>query len=142
MRSLFIAIAAAVIAAPALAQSAPPPPPSDTAPRQKFVEIVKGEACPRSTDPNEIVVCRTIDPDTQYRIPPLIREQQAIAREDNVREQRAGLVDANVSGAGSCSSVGVAGQYGCTQGLNVLGAGASIVKAAQGEDVVPDKVPQ
>lgn len=140
MRTFMIATAATLIAASALAQSAPPP--SDTAPRQKFVEIVKGETCPRSADPNEIVVCRTIDPDTQYRIPPLIREQQAIAREDNVREQRAGLVDAGVSGAGSCSAAGNAGQYGCTQGLNVLGAGATIVKAAQGEDVVSEKAPQ
>lgn len=140
MRSPLLALLALGLAAPAWAQSAPPP--VDTAPRQKFVEILKGEACPRSTDPNEIVVCRTIDPDTQYRIPPVIREQQAIAREDNVREQRAGLVDSGYSGTGTCSAVGVAGQSGCTQGLNVLGAGASIVKAAQGEDVIPEKAPQ
>ena len=135
-----ILILLALVAAPAFAQTAPPA--ADSAPRQRYVEILKGDACPKSTDPNEIVVCRTIDPETQFRIPPLIRQQQQIAREDDVREQRAGLVDSGVTGTGTCSAVGLAGQTGCTQGLNVLGAGASIVKAAQGEDTIAEEAPQ
>lgn len=140
MRTAILTLAAAALALPALAQSAPP---ADTAPRQRLVEILKGETCPKSADPNEIVVCRTIDPDNQFRIPPVIRQQQAIAREDNVREERAALVDAGrPGGTGTCSAQGIAGQTGCTQGLNVLGAGATVAKAVRGEDTVAEKAPQ
>ena len=122
-------------AAPAsMAQSA-------SAPRTRMVSILKGEACPRSTDPDEIIVCGEVEPEDQFRIPPIIREEQRIARRDNVPAVRAGLVDANAAG-GSCSAVGSAGQHGCSQGLSVLGMGRKLLEAVDGEDPVAEKAPQ
>lgn len=114
---------------------------SDAAPRTRFVDIIKGDACPRSTDPNEIVVCRALDPESQFRLPPTIRNEQRQAR-DNVREERAALTSTNIGGLGACSTAGIGGQSGCTGGLDVLAAGRKALDAVRGEDTVPDKVPQ
>jgi hypothetical protein len=114
---------------------------SASAPRTRMVSILKGEACPRSNDPDEIIVCGEVEPEDQFRIPPIIREEQRIAKRDNVPAQRAGLVDANAAG-GDCSAVGSLGQTGCSQGLSVLGMGRKLVEAVDGEDPIADKAPQ
>ncbi|MFN3287135.1 MAG: hypothetical protein ACK40H_01680 [Sphingomonadaceae bacterium] len=114
---------------------------SATAPRTRMVSILKGEACPRSDDPDEIIVCAERDPEDQFRIPPIIREEQRIARRDNVPAQRAGLVDANLAG-GQCSAVGSMGQTGCSQGLSVLGMGRKLLEAVDGEDPVAAPAPR
>jgi hypothetical protein len=114
---------------------------SAAAPRTRMVSILKGEACPRSTDPDEIIVCGEVEPEDQFRIPPIIREEQRIAKRDNVPAERAALVDANAAG-GSCSAVGSAGQHGCSEGLSVLGMGRKLLESVDGEDPVAEKAPQ
>ncbi len=154
MRALLLPLAALALAAPGLpaaAQIITRDPSAATgtgslaqsasAPRTRMVSILKGEACPRSDDPDEIIVCAERDPEDQFRIPPLIREEQRIARRDNVPAQRAGLVDANLAG-GQCSAVGSMGQTGCSQGLSVLGMGRRLLEAVDGEDPVAEKAPQ
>lgn len=164
MRSILVAAAGLVLALPAAAQTAAstPPPPSSVsplvtasptagdqvaasaAPRQRYVQIIRGEPCPKSPDPNEIIVCGEQEPEDQFRLPPLIREEQSIARRDNVTESRGALVaaDSNSGLGGGCSAVGANGDRGCTKGLSVLGAGASVVKAMKGEDTIAEKAPQ
>lgn len=114
---------------------------SAAAPRTRMVSILKGEPCPRSDDPDEIIVCGEVEPEDQFRIPPIIREEQRIAKRDNVPAERAALVDANAAG-GSCSAVGAAGQHGCSQGLSVLGMGRKLLESVDGEDPVAEKAPQ
>jgi hypothetical protein len=114
---------------------------SASAPRTRMVSILKGETCPRSTDPDEIIVCGVVEPEDQFRIPPIIREEQRIAKRDNVPAVRAGLIDPGLSG-GSCSAVGSAGQHGCSEGLSVLGMGRKLIEVADGEDPVAEKAPQ
>ena len=125
-------------AAPAVAQTLAP----DTAPRRRLVTVYGEEACPKASGPDEIVVCRRRPAEEQYRLPPIIREEQNIARRDNVAQERAALVDGNLGGAPACSAVGNAGLAGCTEGLNVLGAGRAIWEGLSQGDVPAEEVPQ
>ncbi|WP_448664260.1 hypothetical protein ACG3SL_06170 [Sphingomonas sp. CJ20] len=107
-------IAAAVLATPAMAQDKPAP---DSPPKRvRSVLLFGDDPCPKTTDPDEIVVCATAG-DSPYRIPKRFRDQpkegptgQAWTRRMEVVEEvsRSGLPN-------SCSPVGIGGQTGCTR---------------------------
>lgn len=112
----FGALAAALPGVPAQAQTY----------RERFVTVFGSDPCPKSTNPDEIVVCSRRPEEERYRIPRPVREQDAevIDRRDNVAEQRAALASGapSATGIGSCSPAGPGGMIGCNQGLNVVGA--------------------
>lgn len=96
------------------AQSGQPPE------RIRNVQLNPGQACPKGTA-NEVVVCGTINPDEQFRIPQPLRDQAPTSAEkqswvnraetiDNVGREAAGLPN-------TCSPVGAGGQTGCVQKL-------------------------
>jgi hypothetical protein len=109
-------LAAVAIATPALAQDAAEG--SGEAPRKvRSVVLFGDQQCPKSTDPDEIVVCSS-GGESPYRIPPKLREtpfnpanQSWAARAEGLREvNRIGLPN-------SCSPVGLGGQTGCNADL-------------------------
>ncbi len=123
----FAALVAGLAAAPALAQ--------DTY-RTRTVVVFGKDECPKSTNPDEIIVCARRPEEERYRIPKEIREQEkaaAIAREDNVGANRAALASGRPSatGIGSCSTVGAGGGTGCTRGLDVIGGAKTSVEGAK-----------
>lgn len=112
--------AAGLAGAPAAAQSMLKSAPADTSlPRQKIVEVFGTDPCPKSTDPDEIIVCSRRPDADRYRIPPAVRSDvQALA--PNVANRR-NLFGDDAGGAGgsigSCSAVGPGGGTGCNQVL-------------------------
>ncbi len=133
---LIIAALAALPAAPVAAQSVMP------AKRIKTVQVFGSEPCPKSTDPqNEIVVCPRGNPDDQFRIPQAVRNEQHIARRDNVGAERTALADHSMSPT-SCTPAGFQGQFGCSQGLNILGAAKAAKNVVNGDTPIPDAPPQ
>lgn len=134
--SLMIAALAALPAVPAAAQIDPP------AKRQKLVTVFGQEACPKSTDPeNEVVVCRREDPSSQFRIPEAVRNEQHIARRDNVGAERTALADHSMAPT-NCTAAGFQGQFGCSQGINILGAAKAAKNVVNGDTPIPDAPPQ
>ncbi|QMW23445.1 hypothetical protein [Sandaracinobacteroides saxicola] len=110
-------IAAALSATPLLAQAGTY--------RERLVTVYGTDACPKASNPDEIVVCTRRPEEERFRIPRPVRETDtSIDRRDNVGEQRAALASGKPSatGIGSCSSVGPGGMIGCNQGLNVVAA--------------------
>ena len=105
MSRQLILLAAALAAAPAVAQ--PTSPPS----RERYVEIAENERCPRSTD-EEVVVCGVVRRDDQYRIPERLRGP---ARVDAVTftERILEIQMAGDTGTMSCSNQGAGGFTGC-----------------------------
>ena len=103
-----------LIAAPSFAQTAGT---GDGPPKRVRSVVTYGdEACPKQTDPEEIVVCAK-GGDSPYRIPKRFRNQpkegptgQSWTRRMEVVEEvnRAGLPN-------SCSPIGTGGQTGCTR---------------------------
>lgn len=112
---LFLAAPLLLVALPAAAQQSAGT--GDAPPKRVRSVITYGdEACPKQTDPDEIVVCAK-GGDSPYRIPKRFRNQpkegataQAWTRQmDTVEEvNRAGLPN-------SCSPIGTGGQTGCTR---------------------------
>ena len=111
-----IALAAAALAMPALAQA-----PAGSEPPKKIrsVTLVGDEKCPPPTSADEVVVCARLSPDEQYRIPKELRNEGPVAverqswaaktdRMDEISREAAGLPD-------TCSPVGTGGQTGCTK---------------------------
>lgn len=109
--------------------------------RERSVVVYGTDPCPKSSNPDEIVVCSRRPEEERYRIPRAVREQDAevIARRDNVAAQRDELASgrASAAGIGSCSPVGSGGMIGCTKGLNVANA-ARVVKEGVEKAVEPD----
>ena len=136
MRLLLIpALAAALAPSLAAAQGVDVP----TAPRQKVVTVFGQEACPRSTDKDEIVVCKREPYDNQFRIPAAVRAEARIEKRDDVGA-RIGLADHTMAPV-NCTAVGTQGQFGCSQGLNILGAAKKVKDAVTGNVDVPDAPP-
>jgi hypothetical protein len=112
---LFLAAPLLLIALPASAQQSAgtgDPPPK----RVRSVITYGDEACPKQTDPDEIVVCAK-GGESPYRIPKRFRDQPKDGptarawtdRMETVEEvNRAGLPN-------SCSPIGTGGQTGCTR---------------------------
>lgn len=133
MRRLIL-IAALAVAAPALAQSSLKPPASSdgTQPRQKFVTIFGNDACPKSTDPDEIIICTKRPDEERYRIPPGVRAEGvkpgSARNSELVRGSAAGGAGGSI---GSCTPVGPGGGTGCNQQMQ--DAYRAEKKAARGE---------
>lgn len=107
---LRLALIAALIAGPALAQDGAPPK------RIRSIEIKKGEACPKAAAADEVVVCRTLE--EPYRIPSQFRDEGAAANPTNqswVNRTAAADQVGRVAGGlpDTCSPVGTGGQSGC-----------------------------
>jgi hypothetical protein len=123
-----LALAALLPAVPAFAQ--------DSEYRARTIVVFGDDPCPKATNPDEIIVCARRPEEERYRIPKDVREQekaQAIAREDQVGANRAALASgqASATGVGSCSAAGSGGWSGCTKGLDVVGAGRTVVEGAR-----------
>lgn len=112
-----ILIAALAVAAPALAQTSLKPPASTdgTRPREKLVIVYGTEACPRSQNPDEIIVCSRRPEEERYRIPEAVRNDIGKPAAGG----RGALVTEAAGGAGgsigSCTNIGPGGGTGCQQ---------------------------
>jgi len=129
-----IPIALAVLPAAALAaqatQPAPAKAPAETVhqdvqaetgqppKRIRSVTLVGDEKCPPSTA-TEVVVCKTIDPNDQYRVPKELRRPPEVPAQNQSWVNRAQQQDETGRVAGglpnTCSAVGTGGQTGCAQ---------------------------
>lgn len=116
MRRVFL-MAALVLAAPVAAQTSLKPPASTdgTAPREKLIIVYGTEACPKSSNPDEIIVCSRRPEEERYRIPQAVRGD--IGKPG--AKGRGALVAGAAGGAGgsigSCTPVGPGGGTGCQQ---------------------------
>ncbi|WP_448582701.1 hypothetical protein [Thermaurantiacus sp.] len=127
-RFLVAGIALAAFAAAALAQ--------EGTYRTRTVLVYGDDPCPKSENPDEIIVCARRPEEERYRIPRELREAErasTIAREDQVGANRAQLASGRdaATGTGSCSAVGPGGVTGCTQGIDLVGAARTIRDAAR-----------
>ena len=113
VRSIVFALMATIAAAPAGAVDGA----SSAVPSRESEVIVFGnDACPRSSDPNEIVVCARRPENERYRIPPAFRERREQLTEQAWGARVAGIeADAALGRPDSCSPFGSWGQTGCTQ---------------------------
>jgi len=91
--------------------------PADTTqPRQKLVTVFGSDACPKSSDPNEIVVCTRRPDEERYRLPPALRTADGKAQSPFSKNRKLLLGDSTGGaggGIGSCSAVGPGGASGC-----------------------------
>lgn len=129
--SLFAGVALAGLALTATPVSA-----QDGPVRTRTIVVFGSDACPKSTNPDEIIVCARRPEEERYRIPKTLRDEEKaaeLARQDNVPANRAALArDRNsAQGIGSCSAVGPGGIVGCTGGIDIVGAGRTIVEGIQ-----------
>lgn len=139
LKQTALALALAALLAPGIAAAQKVDIP--TQPRQKYVTVFGQEACPKSTNPDEIIVCNRRPYDDQFRIPPAVRAQALAEKRDDVGA-RIGLADHTMAPV-NCSAVGTQGQFGCSQGLNILGAARKVKEAVTGDlTPVPDAPPQ
>ena len=122
----------------ATAQSMLKPTPSDTSlPRQKLVTVFGTDPCPKSTDPDEVIVCARRPDDERFRIPPTVRSDSKPAGAFEGPNRSALLGDPSGGaggGIGSCSAVGPGGGTGCNQALQ------NQYRAARKEGEVPQAV--
>ena len=123
-----LAAAPMAFAAPVMAQ--------DGTYRSRTVVVFGDDACPTSSNPDEIIVCARRPEEERYRIPRDLREQEraeAIARQDQVGANRAALASGrnSATGIGSCSTVGAGGMTGCTGGIDIVGAARTVVEGVR-----------
>lgn len=110
---LLIAAPLVLVATPAFAQKETGGPPPQ---RVRSVVLYGDQTCPKSDDPNEIVVCAKSG-DSPYRIPKEFRDlpdesakaQSWTSRTDTVMEVNRATMP------GSCSPIGTGGATGCSQ---------------------------
>lgn len=110
-------IAALLLTMPAAAQdkkAEPEGPPK----RVRSILLYGDETCPKSEDPDEIVVCANAG-DSPYRIPKQFRNKPSEAAGARSWTSRMETVEeVNRSGLpNSCSPVGSGGQTGCTRAM-------------------------
>lgn len=104
-------------AVPALAQSSLKPPASTdgTQPREKLVIVYGNDACPKSEDKNEIIVCSRRPDEERYRIPPAVRNDIGKPGAGS-RNALVGQAPGGAGGSiGSCTNIGPGGGTGCQQ---------------------------
>ncbi|MGN6499751.1 MAG: hypothetical protein ACTHKM_06360 [Tsuneonella sp.] len=119
-------IAAAMLAAPALAQNAPA---ASTDEKVNMVIVYGDDACPPSSG-NEITVCARKEESERYRIPESLRfsdDPKNIAWTERVERYET----VGAFGTMSCSPTGAGGFTGCTQQL----IDAAYADKKQGSDV-------
>ena len=99
-----------VIASAAAGQEEPPE-------RERSLVVYGDDACPRSEDPDEVIVCARRPEEERYRIPEPLREDRQ-PTEPSWSSQVQQLEEAQRdTRPDSCSVVGSFGQTGCTQEL-------------------------
>lgn len=82
--------------------------------RSRTVTVFGNDACPKPTDPDEIVVCARRPEEERYRLKQLTDDPGA-RLEQGGSDRMLGAMDvANSGGPGSCSSVGPNGSAGCS----------------------------
>ncbi len=146
MKYLLIALLAATTAtagAPAAAQSMLKPAPTDTTlPRQKVVTVFGTDPCPKSADPDEIIVCSRRPDAERYRIPPSVRTdiKPDGAFEGSNRRALLGEESAAGGGIGTCSAVGPGGGTGCQQAIQNQYRAAR--RAGEVNSILPQITPQ
>ena len=110
-------LAAALIVAPAIAAAQSARESGQPPQRIRSVTITRGQKCPPSSTPGEVVVCSTLD--EPYRIPAPLRDEGPVAAANQSWVNRAATVDQVGRVAGglpdTCSPVGTGGQTGCAQ---------------------------
>ena len=110
-----------LLAMPAAAQTMLKPPPADTTqPRTKFVTTYGSDPCPKSDDPDELIVCTNRPDEERFRVPEAVRSDTGRPVGPNERNRKALLGDAAGSaggGIGSCTAVGPGGGTGCQQAV-------------------------
>jgi hypothetical protein len=111
-RCLFVATAlSALCAAPAAAEDGAPA-------RQSTLVVYGSDPCPRSTAPDEIVVCARRPETDRYRIPAPLRRRSQPPSEVSWASRIDSLDEASAHmRPDSCSAVGSFGQTGCTQSM-------------------------
>ncbi|MBV8973361.1 MAG: hypothetical protein JO290_13840 [Sphingomonadaceae bacterium] len=118
---LLAAVPGSAQTAPATGYSSLKPAPADTSlPRQKLVTVFGTDPCPKSTDPDEIIVCTRRPDEDRYRIPPTVRSDVKPDGPFEGTNRKALLGDATGGaggGIGSCSAVGPGGGTGCNQAI-------------------------
>ena len=105
---------AALMASPAPAQVSGP---QDEPPKRvRSVLLYGDEQCPKTENPDEIVVCANAG-ESPYRIPKRFRDQPKEGAASNAWTNRVEAVEEfNRAGLpNSCSPVGTGGQTGCTR---------------------------
>ena len=107
---------AALMASPAPAQASGP---QDAPPKRvRSILLYGDEQCPKTEDPDEIVVCANAG-ESPYRIPKRFRNQPKEGPASNAWTNRVETVEEfNRAGLpNSCSPVGTGGQTGCTRAM-------------------------
>lgn len=106
MRYALLALPAALIAAPAMAQGA-------AEPRVSQVIVYGDDACPQSSDPEEITVCARLPEDERFRIPDNLRNDPNAPANQSWARRATELSYVGRTGTDSCSTVGPGGWTGC-----------------------------
>ena len=142
-RALILAVLL-VAAAPGPAQTMLKPVPTDTSlPRQKLVTVFGTDPCPKSTDPDEIIICTRRSDNERDRIPRELRTDIKPAGPFEGPNRSALLGDASGSAGGSigsCSAVGPGGGTGCNQAMQDQYRSAR--KAGEVNSILPVITPQ
>jgi hypothetical protein len=140
MRLFSILIAAAAFAGAASAQQpgVPVPGAAATGPvgpadvRVNQLIIYGDDACPESTDPNEITVCARLPDADRYRVPPSLRDNPNEPASNSWANRATELSYVGRTGTDSCSTVGGGGFTGC---FNQLVNQARAERRAAGNDI-------
>ena len=121
----FIAVAAALLPAAAFAQAvgpaATPPRPVNSGPAETSREapingvllLYGNQRCPTDASGNEVVVCRRVDANEQFRIPKTLREGAIKPENESWAARADGVTNLGASGIGSCTPGGIGGMVGC-----------------------------
>ncbi len=119
MRFAFLALPAAFLAAPVLAQQpgVPAPEAAQAAPpvndpRVNQLIIYGDDPCPRGAE-DEIIVCARLPEEDRYRIPPQLRNNPNDPAGQSWSNRAVELSYVGRTGIGSCSPVGGGGTAGC-----------------------------
>lgn len=136
MRTLLALLAIAGFAGPAIAQQpGVPVPGAAQGPADVRVNqlIIYGDdACPESTDPNEITVCARLPDADRYRVPPSLRDNPNEPASNSWANRATELSYVGRTGTDSCSTVGGGGFTGC---FNQLVNQARAERRAAGNDI-------
>ena len=119
MRYALFALAALSAASPSLAQqpgvAVPGAAPAAAEPRVNQVIVYGNDACPPSTDPDEITVCARLPENDRFRIPPNLRDNPNAPANRAWAGRASELSYVGRAGTESCSPAGPGGFTGCLE---------------------------
>lgn len=108
--------------------------------RIRQINLAAGEECPKAAA-DEIVVCSSVDPNEQYRVPKALRRPVEIPAQNQSWVNRAATVDqvGRVAGGlpNTCSPIGAGGQTGCAVGAAQAWAADRRQKRREAEQMAP-----